>query len=234
MTWLPKQVTHSSTSRKKEKHFLQTFFQSFFPSLLPTFFDRFFTTFLPPFLQTFPRPFYQTFFRTLLSHLFDLGNDFRRVNWRGWPTEKSFFSISVIWRLRGFSTSDSTVSLIVPVFIDRFRPCLELWADRKWLFLLWDVTTLRSANATLLYPTPNTWVWHWGNYMCPVMSPVLTGEELQSRARTHTLTHFTHNRWWLVLGWVTTKKENPRPPTNSLHKLHMARYQVLLTYLLTY
>ena len=27
--------------------------------------------------------------------------------------------------------------------------------------------------------------------------------------RTHTLPHSTHNRWWLVLGWVTTKEDYP-------------------------
>ena len=45
----------------------------------------------------------------------------------------------------------------------------------------------------------------------------------QIKQCTHTLTHCTHNIWWLVLGWVTTKEDHPR----------LARYQVLLTYLLT-
>ena len=32
----------------------------------------------------------------------------------------------------------------------------------------------------------------------------------QSSTRTHTLPHCTHNRWWLVLGSVTTKENHPR------------------------
>ena len=55
------------------------------------------------------------------------------------------------------------------------------------------------------------------------MSTVITGKKItslprwtaiintrQSSARTHTLPHCTHNRWWLVLDWVTTKKDHPR------------------------
>ena len=34
--------------------------------------------------------------------------------------------------------------------------------------------------------------------------------------------------------WLDDHQERPSAPTNSLHKLHMARYQVLLTNLLTY
>ena len=32
--------------------------------------------------------------------------------------------------------------------------------------------------------------------------------------------------------WLADHQERPSAPTNSLHKIHMARYQVLLTYLL--
>ena len=27
---------------------------------------------------------------------------------------------------------------------------------------------------------------------------------------TQTHIHYTHNSWWLVLGWVTTKEDHPR------------------------
>ena len=33
-----------------------------------------------------------------------------------------------------------------------------------------------------------------------------------TQAYTHTPTHGTHNRWWIVLGWVTTKEDYPRLP----------------------
>ena len=32
----------------------------------------------------------------------------------------------------------------------------------------------------------------------------------QTKQCTHTLPHCTHTRWWLVLGWVTTKEDHPR------------------------
>ena len=60
------------------------------------------------------------------------------------------------------------------------------------------------------------------NLLCPVMSSVITGKKItllprwtaiintrQSSTRTHTLPHCTHNSWWLVLGWVTTKEDHP-------------------------
>ena len=31
----------------------------------------------------------------------------------------------------------------------------------------------------------------------------------QTKQNTHTLPHCTHNKWWLVLGWVTTKEDHP-------------------------
>ena len=34
--------------------------------------------------------------------------------------------------------------------------------------------------------------------------------EYQTKQCTHTLPHCTHTRWWLVLGWVTTKEDHPR------------------------
>ena len=61
------------------------------------------------------------------------------------------------------------------------------------------------------------------NLLWPVMSAVITGKKNtllprwtaiinsgQSSTRTHTLPHCTHNSWWLVLGWVTTKENHPR------------------------
>ena len=52
------------------------------------------------------------------------------------------------------------------------------------------------------------------------MSAVMTGKnylvtkmdcynKYQTKQCTHTLTHCTHYKWWLVLGWVTTKKDHP-------------------------
>jgi hypothetical protein len=32
----------------------------------------------------------------------------------------------------------------------------------------------------------------------------------QTKQCTHRLPHCTHTRWWLVLGWVTTKEDHPR------------------------
>ena len=51
-----------------------------------------------------------------------------------------------------------------------------------------------------------------------------------SSTRTHTL---THNSWWLVLGWVTTKEDHPCLRIAYTSYI-MARYQVILTYLLIY
>ena len=38
----------------------------------------------------------------------------------------------------------------------------------------------------------------------------------------------------LASTWLGDHQGRPSAPTNSLHKLHMVHYQVLLTYLLTY
>ena len=51
----------------------------------------------------------------------DTENDFRRVTSRSSP--KTILNILVNWYLIEFSTTDSTVSVVIHGFPDRFRPC---------------------------------------------------------------------------------------------------------------
>ena len=50
----------------------------------------------------------------------------------------------------------------------------------------------------------------------------------------HTLSHCTHNRWWLVLGWVTTKEDHPRLRIAYTRYIWRVIRFYLLTYLLSY
>ena len=50
----------------------------------------------------------------------------------------------------------------------------------------------------------------------------------------HAHTYTLHTQHMAACAWLGDHQGGPSAPTNSLHKLHMARYQVLLTYLLTY
>ena len=49
----------------------------------------------------------------------------------------------------------------------------------------------------------------------------LTKQYTRTYTRIHT--YCTHNRWWLVLGWVTTKEDRPR--LYSLNCDYMACYK---------
>ena len=54
----------------------------------------------------------------------------------------------------------------------------------------------------------------------------------QTKQCTHTLTHCTHNIWWLVLGWVTTNEDHPRLRLDYTSYIwHVIKFY-LLTYLL--
>ena len=71
---------------------------------------------------------------------------------------------------------------------------------------------------------------------CRLMSAVITGKKLdrynkyQTKQCTHTLINCTHNIWWLVLGWVTTKEDHPRLRIAYTSYI----WRVIKFYLLTY
>ena len=56
----------------------------------------------------------------------------------------------------------------------------------------------------------------------------------QSSALTHLCNLCTHNRWWLVLGWVTTKEDQPRLRIAYISYIRRVIKFYLLTYLITY
>ena len=59
-------------------------------------------------------------------------------------------------------------------------------------------------------------------------------DKYQTKQCTHPTTHTTlHTKQIMASAWLGDHQGRPSAPTNSLHKLHMARYQVLRTYLFT-
>ena len=56
----------------------------------------------------------------------------------------------------------------------------------------------------------------------------------QTKQYTHAHTYTLHTQQLVASTWLGDHQGRLSAPTNSLHKLHMARYQVLLTYLHTY
>ena len=56
----------------------------------------------------------------------------------------------------------------------------------------------------------------------------------QTEQYTHAHTYTLHTQQMVASNWLGDHQGRPSAPTNSLHKLHMARSTYLLTYLLTY
>ena len=54
----------------------------------------------------------------------------------------------------------------------------------------------------------------------------------QTKQYLHAHTSTLHTQQMMASTWLGDHLESQSAPTNSLHKLYMARYQVLLTYLL--
>ena len=76
------------------------------------------------------------------------------------------------------------------------------------------------------------------------MSAVITGKKYvvtkmdrynkyQTKQDTHAHTSTLHTQQIFASTWLGYHQGRPSVPTNILHQLHMARYQVLLVYLLT-
>jgi len=89
--------------------------------------------------------------------------------------------------------------------------CHGFAPQRQWLF--WDLFSQIDAFSGT---EEHKWsVWHWRNFLWPVMSAEITGKNYfvteaaiisTGQSSTHTHKHtWTHTSWWLVLGWVTTK-----------------------------
>ena len=55
-----------------------------------------------------------------------------------------------------------------------------------------------------------------------------------NKYQTKQCTHTLHTQHMVASTWLGDHQGRPSTPTNSLHKLHMAQHQVLLTNLLTY